>query len=308
MTQTIEQLTARVRELEEENELLKGRKNVELAANTDNAKSKQQRELAGPMEMGQLLAGSTHKTSGDLEIERTKPVTWIHKGGGFISDSRGKFIGCFSGDFRYRDRIICAVNSESETSKQLAAAQEECEFQRNAHKQAEELMLEHSNQLAAEQLNNKLLRDALEHCMADGDFGTDDARTSFKEGMKAIATPSLTEALDKYVAEKVKDVQLQDIEQYRLQMAGISTAAIGYWKEDDSIHPDYDTPALRYVAKLYANYESRTKQRDLAIEWLERCAVHVRPTATIFYEEIVKAINAIKESDGMYMLAKDRSR
>ena len=125
MTQTIEQLQARGAELEAENELLKGRKNVELAANTDNAKSKQQRELAGPMEMGQLLAGGTHKTSGDLEIERTKPVTWIHKGGGFISDSRGKFIGCFSGDFRYRDRIICAVNSESETSNQLAAAQEE---------------------------------------------------------------------------------------------------------------------------------------------------------------------------------------
>lgn len=47
---------------------------------------------------------------------------------------------------------------------------------------------------------------------------------------------------------------LQDIEQYRLQMAGISTAALGYWKEGDSIHPDYDTLALRDVAKLYANY------------------------------------------------------
>lgn len=34
---------------------------------------------------------------------------------------------------------------------QLAAAQEECEFQRNAHKQAEELMLEQGNQLAAVQ-------------------------------------------------------------------------------------------------------------------------------------------------------------
>jgi hypothetical protein len=37
------------------------------------------------------------------------------------------------------------------TSDQLATAQEECEFQRNAHKQAEELMLEQSNQLAAVQ-------------------------------------------------------------------------------------------------------------------------------------------------------------
>ena len=38
-----------------------------------------------------------------------------------------------------------------ELRRQLAAAQEECEFQRNAHKQAEELMLEQSNQLAAAQ-------------------------------------------------------------------------------------------------------------------------------------------------------------
>ena len=52
-----------------------------------------------------------------------------------------------------------------------------------------------------------------------------------------------------------QDPVLQDIEQYRLQMAGISTAAIGYWKESDGIHPDYDTPALRDVAKLYAKYD-----------------------------------------------------
>jgi hypothetical protein len=48
--------------------------------------------------------------------------------------------------------------------------------------------------------------------------------------------------------------KLEDIEQYRMQMAGISTAAIGYWKEGDSIDPDYDTTALRDVAKLYARY------------------------------------------------------
>jgi transposase-like protein len=47
---------------------------------------------------------------------------------------------------------------------------------------------------------------------------------------------------------------LQDIEQYRMQMAGISTAALGYWTEADGIHPDYDTVPLRDVAKLYAKY------------------------------------------------------
>jgi hypothetical protein len=54
----------------------------------------------------------------------------------------------------------------------------------------------------------------------------------------------------------VQEPVLQEIEQYRLQMAGISTAAIGYWKEGDGIHPDYDTPALRDVAKLYAKYDA----------------------------------------------------
>jgi len=52
---------------------------------------------------------------------------------------------------------------------------------------------------------------------------------------------------------------LHDIEQYRMQMAGISAAAIGYWKEGESIHPDYDTLALRDVAKLYAKYEELYK-------------------------------------------------
>jgi len=52
---------------------------------------------------------------------------------------------------------------------------------------------------------------------------------------------------------------LQDIEQYRMQMAGICTAAIGYWKEGDGIHPDYDTLALQDVAKLYAKYDALYK-------------------------------------------------
>lgn len=49
-------------------------------------------------------------------------------------------------------------------------------------------------------------------------------------------------------------MKLEDSEQYRMQMAGIGTAALGYWTEADTVHPDYDTPALRDVAKLYAKY------------------------------------------------------
>ena len=58
---------------------------------------------------------------------------------------------------------------------------------------------------------------------------------------------------------KVQPV-LQDIEQYRLQMAAICTAAIGYWTESDDIKPDYDTLALRDVAKLYAKYDALYKK------------------------------------------------
>ena len=54
---------------------------------------------------------------------------------------------------------------------------------------------------------------------------------------------------------------LQDIEQYRMQMAGICTAALGYWTEYDSISSDYDTVALRDVAKLYAKYDALYKAR-----------------------------------------------
>ena len=62
------------------------------------------------------------------------------------------------------------------------------------------------------------------------------------------------------VEQQVQPQQvLEDIEQYRMQMAGISTAAIGYWKEGDGIHPDYDTVALRDVAKLYAKYDALYK-------------------------------------------------
>lgn len=53
--------------------------------------------------------------------------------------------------------------------------------------------------------------------------------------------------------------KLDDIEQYRMQMAGISTAAMGYWKTGDSIHSDYDTLPLRDVANLYAKYDALFK-------------------------------------------------
>jgi hypothetical protein len=58
---------------------------------------------------------------------------------------------------------------------------------------------------------------------------------------------------------------LRDSERHRMQMAAICTASIGYWTEYDSISPDYDTLALRDVAKLYAKYDSLYKAQQGAV-------------------------------------------
>lgn len=75
-------------------------------------------------------------------------------------------------------------------------------------------------------------------------------------------------ALRERLAQPEQEPVLQDIEQYRMQMASISTAAIGYWKEGDGIHPDYDTPALRDVADLYAKYELLVARPKSEWRWL----------------------------------------
>lgn len=77
--------------------------------------------------------------------------------------------------------------------------------------------------------------------------------------------------------------KLDDIEQYRLQMAAIGTAAIGYWRETDEIQPEYDTVPLREVARLYSKYEElhafRTGVRTMINmlknrEWAEDLGAH----------------------------------
>ena len=60
-----------------------------------------------------------------------------------------------------------------------------------------------------------------------------------------------------------------DNERERMRLAGISTAAMGYWKEGDFIHPDYDTAVLRDVAKLYAKYVEASKDAKRHRWWRE---------------------------------------
>jgi hypothetical protein len=88
--------------------------------------------------------------------------------------------------------------------------------------------------------------------------GYDDSGAQSHKKEKALRT-----AIEAALSAKhgtPQTVSLQDIEQYRVQMAAISTAAIGYWKEGDGILPDYDTVPLRDVAKLYAKYDELYKQ------------------------------------------------
>ena len=111
-------------------------------------------------------------------------------------------------------------------------------------------------------------------------------------------------AVKRALAQPEQEPVLQDIEQYRMQIAGICTAAIGYWKEGDSIHPDYDTLALRDVAKLYAKYDelytSPPQRQPLTDEEIEEVAERMEATdaADSFWREFARAIEAkLKEKN-----------
>lgn len=65
--------------------------------------------------------------------------------------------------------------------------------------------------------------------------------------------------------QALNDAKIAEIEEKRiLQLSAISTASIGYFKDGDDIHADYDTTALRDVTKLYAKVselEAKLKQK-----------------------------------------------
>lgn len=120
---------------------------------------------------------------------------------------------------------------------------------------------------------------------------------------------------NKLLREEKKQA-LQESEQYRLQMAGISTAAIGYWKEGDSIHSDYDTPALRDVAKLYAKYDELYKGQNVIhgviagalfdfMGWLTSRPKRIMLSSA---DEASPAVDAIKEFAKMRGLSLDDAR
>ena len=65
-----ESLRQQLASASDEIERLKGDKYVQLGTNSNPAKPEQQRELAGTLEMGQLLGGGSHETAGNSKAER----------------------------------------------------------------------------------------------------------------------------------------------------------------------------------------------------------------------------------------------
>ena len=149
-------------------------------------------------------------------------------------------------------------------------------------------------QLAAAQLNNKLLRDALNqwigiasncsiesgccgcgesienhsHPMICGHSPVDMADSVVREAIdsteKALSIPTSTEALDAYMAEKVKEAGKFDM-----------------WKTNP------------YTKVLETSIEQLTKQRDLAVEALMKCRYR-----SLVDKVVDDALEAIKESEG----------
>lgn len=62
-------------------------------------------------------------------------------------------------------------------------------------------------------------------------------------------------------------------ERETMRLAGISTAAMGYWKKGDSVHPDYVTTALHDVADLYAKYAEVRAFNDKLLAHLDEAKI-----------------------------------
>jgi multidrug efflux pump subunit AcrA (membrane-fusion protein) len=235
MTQTIEQLQAKVAELEEENERLK----------VDRAKKQKESVTIFDVncELRQQLAAAQEQ----LAI-RTQEF-----------------------DAAWR-QLAKAEQRVAKLGAENAKLPEQVDLQvpKTAFTQLKE-------QLAAEQLNNKLLRDALEFLNAR--IVTMDLGGVVE---RALSLPPSTEALDAYVAAKVKEAGKFDM-----------------WK----INP--------YTKVLETSIKQLTKQRDLAVEALEKASDGIKaelsdnwtcnsyhPKLFAGEKAIDEAMSAIKESEG----------
>ena len=137
-------------------------------------------------------------------------------------------------------------------------------------------------QLAAEQLNNKLLREALqayidehEECQdADDWMAMMCSMEAHHAADEALSQPSDTSALDSFVAEKVKEI----IESHAPDWRNVTNAQ----------HVEMRQKFFDQIATL-------TRQRDLAVEAITRAIDMVGHPDNITY--LQQTLDAIKESE-----------
>lgn len=151
-----------------------------------------------------------------------------------------------------------------------------------------------SDQLAAEQLNNKLLRDALqayidehEECQdADDWMAMMCSMEAHHAADEALSQPSDTSALDSFVAEKVKEshkvIPREGLVPHAYQLEATHNNAEYWYKLGHSKEAAEKGESVICMAQAvfawrnaaYAKAEevtTITKQRDLAVEALENC-------------------------------------
>ena len=257
MTQTIEQLTARVRELEEE------KKELRALLDFDNARLDQiEDELEDVEYLGPFVEG--------IKVLKTQLAAaqeeW-NQCSGLLDDAHRSIE-------MLEDQLAKAEQRVAELEAENAKLHEQVYLQ--VPKMA---FTQLKGQLAAEQLNNKLLREALKMVTNKVCWSvfTDSEEMQIEE---ALAQPSDTSALDSFVAEKVKEATLpvaDELQKTRLQMI----TDFGQYQESHE-----------QVATL-------TRQRDLAVEALKE----IMEYAGIIEERCDsiatdKARAAIKESEG----------
>ena len=93
-----------------------------------------------------------------------------------------------------------------------------------------------------------------------GAYSTDTAKEVYLQNDEYIFIKnSLINFAEAYAAKALeyKEREIAELkDKHIMQLAGISTASIGYFKDGDDIHPDYDTVALHDVTCLYSKYET----------------------------------------------------
>lgn len=120
-------------------------------------------------------------------------------------------------------------------------------------------------------------------------------------GHKYEGHPDHLERVNVYAEGSVP--ALEENEQYRMQMATISTAALGYWQAGDPILPEFDTPALRDVATLYGKYSALHKSDELMAGVVEQLGQR----AAMMYQYLTTDTRAKFEEEWAEFLARQRA-